>query len=286
MFLPNVLLESYYYISQSREEMTETILIGFYFIYFIYYAETGDAPTKTSRPKQMKKSRSNDTLYKPNYNPAKGSASKRTITASSQTDEDEDDYIIFENKKYFQLFDIQWCKEYLNTCISLLYTINKTKSNFSVKRLGTFIDEHFFSKSRMNCHGINTYENFCDVFDRMIYALESNKELSGSRSHARFRPVMIPSNPLRHGISSAIIKRSRIIAEYLFCQVAGEKQRIDKMKLVKDTQFSVTNQTFAYFKAKILELQRRSDASNQNHQLSSSESVLRPNRTAAIYARF
>ena len=93
MFLPNVLVESYYYTSQTREEVAKSFLIGFY-IFIMHTLEMVQqkhlAQNKWKKANQL--TRHTDQL---------------------QIEEDENDYVIVENKKYFQLFDIQWCRSSL-----------------------------------------------------------------------------------------------------------------------------------------------------------------------------
>ena len=273
MFLPSVLLSSYYYINMTRDEIGEILSIGFFFTYLLLLEENG-------RPITYVKQK--------NINSKNKTTSSKKIVSFDDTDDDEieSEVVLTNHKKYFQIIDIQWGREYLNTVISILYCINNITKSFSVDRLGTMIDEHFFSKTRRSSGYDKTYEHFLDVFDKIIYATEINKELKGQRSHARYPPAIVPENKERRRISGKIIARSKKIAEYLFCMVTS-KQQIKHVGFneINGENFSLnTNSEYMiHFKNILLKLQKYLDEKNLKHDLSSSESVFRPDRTANIY---
>ena len=278
MFLPPVLLSCYYYINMSRNEILEILSIGFYFTYLLLIEETG-------KPLDSIYKKSKNTK---NSSKAKATAVRKIVSLENEDlENDEEEALVINKTKYFQIIDIQWGIEYLNTIISILFVLNNSQKSFSTERLGTMLDEHFFSRMRKNSGTVKTYERFLDVFDRIIYANQMNKELVGSRSHARFPPAIIPPNTERHKLSLKTSKSSKKIAEYFYCLVTG-KHNIKHPGFSdinsENPSYSPINEYFVYFKNLMKTLQNRLDNQDQNHELSSSESVIRPNRTATIYS--
>ena len=163
MMLPSTLLTAYFYLPINRELRIELICISLFFVMEILQIETA---------------RSTDSLYK----------MKMKTKKEKNEDEDEEDLIPTN-----QLIDIQWGREFMNSCVAILIVLTRNSKEYNTEHQGTYINEHFFSRCRRLSCNINTYEMFVKVFDKMVLATTMNGEIEAQRSHAKYKGATVES---------------------------------------------------------------------------------------------
>ena len=89
--------------------------------------------------------------------------------------------------KVSPLLDEQWCKEFLNTVVSInvIFMVNERK--FNTEYIGSYVDEHFFAKVRMMSSNVDTYHRFIRVFDKIVLSTAIRQDISVKRLHALLR---------------------------------------------------------------------------------------------------
>ena len=169
MFLPATVLCCYFYIEQSRKQTLKIVTIAFCFVRMIYKAQTG------SKYHSMYYSKTHATAKNEEYSKqilVDVHLQRKDVTDSQKKD------------KVSPLLDEQWCKEFLNTVVSInvIFMVNERK--FNTEYIGSYVDEHFFAKVRMMSSNVDTYHRFIRVFDKIVLSTAIRQDISVKRSHA------------------------------------------------------------------------------------------------------
>ena len=148
------------------------------------------------------------------------------------------------------------------------------KREFNAEHAGSFLNEHFFARTRMMSNNFDTYQRFLQVFDKIVLTTALRHEINATRSHAKYMGADIP--PKCTSLCQTMVNNCKRIAKVFI-----------KKSIEPDIETNEDdNRLINYFSSLLLKLDQLESQKSLKHPLTTDNTSFVPIRNLSEYERF